>query len=228
MFLWTKQVLHYLEPFLKHALGITLLVFSASFAFRAFLLRRKEKQVKQQNAHFVSEVDQEAASTAPLLVNEKNVDDRNHDAESCSSIPLYHSGFGFIRYMLIPLVPVVLSGCQSGLLGVGSGTNFALTFLIFCYPYFDLANASATASAVMFFITAMMTPAYLLYMDLNTDEALKMVGIACPCSCVGTLLGSWFVIRFAHRKIAMYVLVSIVLLAVGIVVTVQGLILSHL
>eukprot|EP01127_Copromyxa_protea_P008309 TRINITY_DN190_c0_g1_i1.p1 TRINITY_DN190_c0_g1~~TRINITY_DN190_c0_g1_i1.p1 ORF type:complete len:377 (-),score=63.33 TRINITY_DN190_c0_g1_i1:44-1174(-) len=125
-----------------------------------------------------------------------------------------------IRYTLMILITTV-SSVLSGLLGMGSGTNFVLAFLYLMK--FDLLMATGTGVLIMTGLMFSMTLCYLLgampAVYDNIDWLWPYFVLPSCFGLIGTVMGAFFSLRFSPLK--MNFVIAFLLVGVGLIAVVE-------
>jgi uncharacterized membrane protein YfcA len=116
----------------------------------------------------------------------------------------------------IMVVGVIISGAMAGLLGIGSGTNFALLF-IFILGY-DTLRATGTACFVMALLMGAIGLVFVWF--ANLVPLLPYLLVAVGFSAIGTIIGSHFALRLSEIKLNF--MVGTVVIIAAVVATVQS------
>jgi hypothetical protein len=114
-----------------------------------------------------------------------------------------------------------VSGALAGLLGIGSGFNFVLIFLIFI-PGYELPKATATGVFIMFLLMLFCSALFYSYVDLT---ALWIyIVIAVSFSVVGTLIAVKYTLKLSKAKLSF--VVGIIMIIAASVASIQSLLLA--
>jgi len=125
-----------------------------------------------------------------------------------------------IRYTLMILITVG-SSVLSGLLGMGSGTNFVLAFLYLMK--FDLITATGTGVLIMTGLMCSMAVCYLLGAMPAVHENIFWLWpyfvLPSGFGLIGTIMGAFFSLKFSPLK--MNFVIAFLLVAVGLIAVVE-------
>jgi len=123
--------------------------------------------------------------------------------------------------VILAIILSAVSGAMAGVLGIGSGFNFVLIFLIFL-PGYELQKAAATGVFIMFLLMALCSILFLGYVDLN--GLWVFILIASSFSAIGTVLAAKYALRLSKGKLNL--VVGIVMIIAATVASVQSLMLG--
>lgn len=121
--------------------------------------------------------------------------------------------------VILMVIGVALSGLVSGLVGIGSGMNFVLLFMIILG--FDTRRATGTGCFIMAILMGAVGCVFV--QQVNLVNIWPYLAIAIIFSAVGTLVGAHYVLKISEVKLN-FVVGSIVILA-ATVATVQSILL---
>ncbi|MHA1819143.1 MAG: sulfite exporter TauE/SafE family protein [Promethearchaeota archaeon] len=181
---------------LRGGSGYLFFIFGAFFFYRGRNLKLKaSKKASEENTGMNGDM----SGTQAMSPNKKELSDN--------------------LKVLIMVVGTILSGLLSGVIGIGSGTNFTLLFMFVfgAKKGFDTLKSTATGCYIMFIITVSLA-AIFGYLSGNVPNLLIYLGVMAASSALGTLIGAKFTLTVAEWKLNILIGAAIIIAAaVGMV-----------
>lgn len=124
----------------------------------------------------------------------------------------------------IMVIGVVLSGIISGLLGIGSGSNYALLFMFVlgAEKGFDTLRATGTSCYIMAIVTVVLAIFFSLFGLVNFSFILPYLIVGVIFSAIGTIIGTKITLKVSESKLNY--IVGIAILITAVVATIQAIV----
>jgi len=218
----SKVALEYFKNEIKKGLGYVVIIIGLTFVIRGYTQWKKQKELEEKQVL----LPEQGAAESPLPFSDdkesgviKSV--RNSVRGSYEDIETEPwSTEVVLRYAAMSVVTVA-SSCLSGLLGMGSGTNFILAFLYLLK--FDLIVATGTGVLIMTGLMFSMSVCYLLGVMPAVNENISWLWpyfvLPSGFGIIGTFIGVFFSMKISPLK--MNFVIAFLLVCVGLIAVIE-------
>ena len=199
-----REILEKFRNYLKGGFGWILLTISVVFFVRAYILRKRQKV--ENEIYYVDD-------------SESDIVNSDNDYDSGKGYWRPESKRGYIALVSFMVFFSILSGGLCGLLGVGSGMNFAMMFVF--AKKMDIFRAAGTSCMIMTIYCA--TNLFTLYVpgivtvDYNT--LWPYFSIIWGVGLISVILSFFLLQRFS--RIVLNIIVGIVLFLMGTIAVIE-------
>jgi len=190
------------QDILKGSVGYIVIVLGSFFIYKGFSQRKEKKATQFEKPENLSSLEKEIPANDNDRIDSKKKSDESQEVTS-------KTRFNPILSYLILFGGVLVSGALAGLVGLGSGMNFVLFFMIALG--WGLRKSTGTGIYLMFLVMAFCAFAFASKIDFINIWPYML--ISSSISLIGTIIGSYYAFKLPNDKLNLLVGSTMILAA---------------